>query len=782
MLTYSSHSYRFLRLPIFAWLLVLLFCGIFLPGRLPAAEKKLTALDGSGEDYFGYSVSVSGEYAILGAYQDDDHGSSSGSAYIYSRNEGGINNWGPLVKLTALDAAAGDYFGWSVSISGDYAIVGAYQDDDHGSSSGSAYIFFRNQGGANNWGQLAKLTALDAASHDYFGYSVSISGDDAIVGASSDDDDGDRSGSAYIFSRNQGGANNWGQIAKLTALDAAEKDFFGISVSISGDDAIVGAYLDDDHGSNSGSAYIFSRNQGGANNWGQLAKLTALDAAAGDYFGWSVSISGDDAIAGASYDDYDNGSNNGSAYIFSRNQGGANNWGQSAKLIPLDASGDLFGRSVAISGDYAMIGAYLDDDNGVEAGAAYFFLRDGASWNQFEKITASDGEAYDYYGYSVSISGNYAIAGAYWDDDNGANAGAGYLYEVVEEPHSLPGAISGTVSVDGSGLAGVQVTLLDTSGNAAAGLDTLITDNLGRYSFIDVLPDTYLVSIFEPLGYSTEENPIADTLTSGAADTVDFILELTVMDNNARGAFYWTRQFRKNVRGRGHPRESEQDLLNYINEVHEHYTPHFDVFANDTTLVDWLRKLRLWCNFSQYKRARRQLAALVMNIVSEKVGQYTVVTADGRTAGDVLTYVSSLATDGDPGNDRLAKRLARKVNRRRTIAAGIIPAGNILYKGSPKLPDIDWGFGAPEAYKLSQNYPNPFNPTTTIGFLLPTSGQVKLTVYDLVGRQIAALVNGKLTAGRHEVVWDARDFPSGPYFYRLKTIQFAETKRMMLLR
>jgi len=218
-------------------------------------RKKLLADDGAAGDHFGLSVSISGDTATVGAYGDDDNGDDSGSAYIFSRNQGGADNWGQVKKLTAGDGAAGDTFGLSVSISGDTATVGAYGDDGY---SGSAYIFSRDQGGAVNWGQVQKLTAGDGAAGDYFGRSVSISGDTAIVGAYGDDDNGDRSGSAYSFSRDQGGTDNWGEVKKLTAGDGAAYDNFGYSVSISGDTAIVGALWDGDNGDASGSAYIFS--------------------------------------------------------------------------------------------------------------------------------------------------------------------------------------------------------------------------------------------------------------------------------------------------------------------------------------------------------------------------------------------------------------------------------------------------------------------------------------------------------------------------------------------
>ena len=381
--------------------------------------EKLLADDGAADNYFGVSVSISGDYAIIGACYDGDSGSYSGSAYIFYYNG---TNWSEQAKLTAADGVADDYFGRSVSVSGDYAIVGTPYDNDNGYNSGSAYIFYYN---GTNWSQQAKLLASDGAAGDYFGWSVSISGDYAIVGANWDDDNGAESGSAYIFYRNQGGVDNWGQQAKLLAADAASVDYFGRSVSISGNYAIVGAYADDDNGTSSGSAYIFKRS---GTSWSQQAKLLSADGAAGDYFGWSVSISGDYAIVGA-FRDNDNGTSSGSAYIFYYN---GTSWSQQAKLLAADgAANDEFGRSVSVSGAYAIVGADRDDDNG----SAYIFRRYGTNWSQQAKLTASDGAASDWFGYSVSISGAYAIVGAPYDNDNGYNSGSAYIYGGLPEIH-----------------------------------------------------------------------------------------------------------------------------------------------------------------------------------------------------------------------------------------------------------------------------------------------------------------------------------------------------------
>jgi hypothetical protein len=257
---------------------------------------KLTAGDSAANDAFGGSVAISGTTAIVGAAGDDDKGSASGSAYLFDTTTGAQS-----AKLTASDGAENDAFGFSVALSGTTAIVGAYQDDDNGGNSGSAYLFDTTTGA-----QLFKLTAGDGAADDFFGWSVAISGSIGIVGARFDDDNGTDSGSAYLFDTTTGN-----QLFKLTASDGAAADRFGWSVAISGTTAIVGAYQDDDNGASSGSTYLFDTTTGA-----QLAKLTASDGAANDYFGQSVAIFDDIIMVGAQGDD-DNGSHSGSAYIYS---------------------------------------------------------------------------------------------------------------------------------------------------------------------------------------------------------------------------------------------------------------------------------------------------------------------------------------------------------------------------------------------------------------------------------------------------------------------------------
>ena len=344
-----------------------------LAANIPEELWKRTAVDKADDDWFGHSVALSGDYAVVGAPLEDGTGTNRGAAYIFTRDSGGTNNWGQAKKLVPSDPEDNDFFGGAVSISGDYVAVGAYYEDGAGINRGAAYIFARNEGGTNNWGEVSKLIAFDAENTDYFGYSVAISGDTVVVGAPGEDGLGTNRGAAYIFARDEGGTDNWGQVAKLAASDPENFGWFGFSVAINGDIVVVGSKLKDEGGTDRGSVYIFDRNFGGADNWGQIVKLTASDAENGDEFGCSVAIDGDYVIVGANYED-GNGASRGAAYIFGRNYGGADTWGEVVKLTALDAEDqDWFGFSVAISGDYAVVGAHYEDGDGTNRGAIYIF-------------------------------------------------------------------------------------------------------------------------------------------------------------------------------------------------------------------------------------------------------------------------------------------------------------------------------------------------------------------------------------------------------------------------
>jgi hypothetical protein len=382
---------------------------------LALLETKLTAGDAAAGDQFGRSVALSGDTAVVGSHLDDDTDTDSGSAYVFTRSG---TTWTQQAKLTASDAAAADWFGISVAIDGDTIVVGALFGEGAGADSGSAYVFTRS---GTTWTQQAKLTASDGEPVDEFGISVAIEGDTAVVGSHFDGDAGFFSGSAYVFTRS---GTTWTQQAKLTASDAAALDRFGNSVALSGDTAVVGASFGDAAFPDSGSAYVFTRS---GTTWSQQAKLTASDAAALDRFGNSVALSGDTAVVGAQGND-DAGTESGSAYVFTRS---GTTWSQQAKLTASDAAADdEFGFSVALSVDTAMVGAPFGDGAVPASGSAYAFEPNGTTWTQVVKVTARDAAADDGFGFSVAIDENAVVVGSPFDDDAGSNSGSAYVFEL----------------------------------------------------------------------------------------------------------------------------------------------------------------------------------------------------------------------------------------------------------------------------------------------------------------------------------------------------------------
>jgi len=273
-----------------------------------------------------------------------------------------------LAKLSDPYGWPKDYFGAAVSVDGDLAVVGAY-------GAGKAYVFDRNQGGADQWGQV---WPVGGASNEDFGQSVSVSGNLAVAGAPEATVGANLGqGAAYLLapSPDPDQPGVWWSINKLTAADGVEGDGLGNAVQLDGDTLVIGANLASPAGYRQGTAYVFARNQGGADNWGQVKKLTASDGAEGDLFGSSVAVSGDVILVGAYGATGAGGPAQGAAYVFAHNQGGTDNWGQLDKLTASDgALMDEFGAGVALDGDTALVGAWLADlPYGLDMGAAYVY-------------------------------------------------------------------------------------------------------------------------------------------------------------------------------------------------------------------------------------------------------------------------------------------------------------------------------------------------------------------------------------------------------------------------
>jgi FG-GAP repeat protein len=286
------------------------------------------------------------------------------------------------------------------------------------------------------WSQQQKLEASDAAAIDNFGSSVAISGETVVVGAFGDDGAaGAGQGSAYVFVRSGG---VWSQQQKLEASDAGAFDQFGSSVAISGETVVVGAFGDNGAaGFDQGSAYVFARS---GEVWSQQQKLEASDAAVGELFGFSVAISGTTVVVGALFGDGAAGFDQGSAYVFTRS---GEVWSQQQKLFASDAAADdLFGFSVAISGETVVVSSLADTGAASFAqGSAYVFARSGGVWSQQQKLEASDAGEGDQFGSSVAISGETVVVGAQADDGAaGTNQGSAYVFAPANQPPNCGGA------------------------------------------------------------------------------------------------------------------------------------------------------------------------------------------------------------------------------------------------------------------------------------------------------------------------------------------------------
>lgn len=516
---------------------------------------KAAAFDRESEDRLGYSVDISGDYAIIGAYGDDFGGvnPNMGSAYIFEKT--GIEDWVFVQKIFSSDQDDYDRFGYSVSIQGNRAVVGAYGEDEDAddantlSKAGSAYIFERGVDGT--WTEMQKIVAGDRETGDEFGWSVDIYDSTVVIGAHTEDDDEDglnheyNAGSIYVFDLDGG---IWSQTQKIVPSDRSDdhvypegrpdptdedfSDLFGGSVAIWGDYLIAGSHMHD-YGAggvgtgylwNAGAAYIFER--GGDGTWTEVEKLLPAIRKPYDRFGYAVDIDSSSVVVGVWSEDESEFEaaplmNAGAAYIFERD--GAGDWLQVQKLDASDrTAGDHFGRDVAIDDNYVIVGAEHEDlflgdgspgDSLSNAGAAYIFEKDGGgTWSEIQKVVNSDRNTEDLFGESVSISENTAFVGAWQQDLDSVgaayseDAGAGYFFSAVvcEEETSeqdITVCFGETYEI-GEHIYDATGTYIDTLLNIDA-CDSIVTTNL---TVNDLISEDQSITICSGTTYTIGDN------------------------------------------------------------------------------------------------------------------------------------------------------------------------------------------------------------------------------------------------------------------------------------
>ncbi|MFP5471338.1 MAG: T9SS type A sorting domain-containing protein [Bacteroidia bacterium] len=431
------------------------------------SQSKIVASDRMGNNYFGESTAVFGNYLITGAsfHTKDASGGNTlaqaGAAYIYENDGGG--NWIEKQKVVASDRNVQDWFGFSVAIQNNIALVGTIlsDTDENGANpltdSGATYVFERDASG--NWNQVQKLVASDRQGDEHFGYHIAMHGNFAVIsarnsfcanlGGGSDIN----AGAAYVFERLSDGT--WVERQKLMSSDREEGDNFGVSVGIYNNIIVIGAYweAEDETGNNSlyeaGSAYIFEYNPT-LNEWEETQKIVASDRRSGDSFGGTLYINEFGIFISSSESDYDETGVNylksaGAVYVFEKNTT-TGTWEETQKLVASDR-GEMawFGYALSSNQEYLYIGASLEDKNEVSedsleyAGAVYIFKKDGSnSWQQIKKIVAPDRSAGDEFGYSLGAYNDNIVVGAPYQDkdannqNNVTNAGAAYVYNISE--------------------------------------------------------------------------------------------------------------------------------------------------------------------------------------------------------------------------------------------------------------------------------------------------------------------------------------------------------------
>ena len=387
------------------------FAGFAAPS---GTGQRVVIVDGAQTDFFGWSVAIDGDTALVGAYGVTVGGyKQQGAAYVFTKSDG---IWNLNATLIADDGYAFDTFGSRVALSGNIAAIGAYQKDG---GRGAVYVF---SGSGANWSQKARLVADDGVANDCLGWSLAATGQTVLAGAPFVMTGQVQTGAIYVFAPAGG---TWTQTQKFFPDDINSGDFFGSTVAADGTTAVVaadGALVGANYGQ--GAVYVYD---GAGGTWTQQAKLTADDGAAFDNFGRSVAVSGSTVFVGAPYVVIDGNGFQGAAYVFS---GSGSNWQQDQKLVASDGAADgYFGWSVAVSGDNALVGA--GSYNMARAGEAYSFARAPTLFEETHAY-AGDGGGVDDYGWSVAVSGSDAIVGEPFGNV-GANyaQGAVFFYELA---------------------------------------------------------------------------------------------------------------------------------------------------------------------------------------------------------------------------------------------------------------------------------------------------------------------------------------------------------------
>ncbi len=809
----------------------------FGPGDGDGEYAKLVAGEGAMPgDGLGFSVAIDGDMAVVGAPGADRGLAEQGAAYLYARDGTDRYKWHQIKMLLAGDLQAEAEFGQAVAIFDTVCIVTARGEDIDGNvSQGAAYVFCMNAGGPDNWGQVAKLTVTDNQ-QPHFGSSVALEGQTVVIGASFADPTGlTDQGTAFVFEQHAGGPDAWGQVAQLVADDGAESAQFGSSVAIAGSTIVVGApgaqaYAPLD---SIGAAYTFSRNMGGVDMWGQVSKLTPQGGMAGDEFGNAVDLSDNAAAVGAPGAD----GGVGAVYVFSE--------GVSTKLMLPDEPSLTFGgfgASVIMLGDVVLAGAPSTEMDGMgNAGVIGAWMVDSTTgaWQFIGGAGASDAGQDWYFGLAVGFSGTDVIVGApgadgftgaayLYDTEGGGDGPGGYELSLPDMQAAAGEWIHFTVNAAGGDIQSANLAILIEGGlidpmsisfvdhvfagtmngmaqvNVVGGMegDTIFVAMASdEMRFLDHQPLVTLEMQIKPdvmdgvrwLGWAGEHTWVNEStdlmLNDGSLDVMSTIYG-DVTDDGTVSAFDASYILRYNVRLETMIDERAADVSDngYVTAFDAALILHRVVDPGFMFPVEGGHMPKLASGLPRMLSVVRDGAgwALVVNdpagIVAGEItlaipGDYTIV-----AEGEFLAYKQ----DGSKLQVAFARTDFESPTLFRLESDG--PLGE-----APRAIEAELNEGMvatiirPTELTLAQNTPNPFNPSTTIRFAVPEASDVRLAIYSTTGQLVRTLVDGRVEAGYHTMVWSGndatgREVASGVYIYRLSSAQGTLLKRMLLVK
>jgi len=329
---------------------------------------EVVASNAGPRDYYGAAVAVDGNRLIVGAHLEDTMAYNAGKVYVYDWNGGAYVE---VSQLTASDAQGGDQFGTSVAVSGNRLIVGAVGKSTTTYHAGKVYVYEWNSG-TSTYDEVTTVLASTAATNTWFGTSVALSSDSSrlVVGAYGDGTGGLEAGKVYVYNWNSI-TSTYDEVTTVLASTAAAKDWFGGSVALSGDGIrlVVGAPLEDSVGLDAGKVYVYNWNST-TSTYDEVAQLTASDTQVNDQFGSSLAISSDKLVVGAQYEDTPV-VNAGKVYVYTWNAA-TSVYDEVTTITASNAvANDYFGSAVAISGNRLVVGASGEDTGGLQAGKVY---------------------------------------------------------------------------------------------------------------------------------------------------------------------------------------------------------------------------------------------------------------------------------------------------------------------------------------------------------------------------------------------------------------------------